>query len=87
MYGGMPTFMNFPVCLTQEDLKAGKVDVAILGAPLDMSFGQRGTAFGPRALRTAERYIPGRQFQDIHRISNPLTLSLLFFLLTRTFRF
>jgi agmatinase len=59
MYGGIPIFMNFPVCLTQEDLKAGKVDVAILGAPVDMSFGQRGTAFGPRALRTAERYIPG----------------------------
>jgi agmatinase len=59
MYGGIPTFMNFPVCLTQEDLKAGKVDVAILGAPVDMSFGQRGTAFGPRALRTAERYMPG----------------------------
>jgi len=59
MYGGIPTFMNFPVCLTQEDLKAGKVDVAISGAPVDMSFSQRGTAFGPRALRTAERYIPG----------------------------
>jgi agmatinase len=59
MYGGIPTFMNFPTCLTQEDLKAGKADVAVLGAPVDMSSGQRGTAFGPRTLRTAGRYIPG----------------------------
>jgi agmatinase len=30
-YSGIPTFMGVPVCLTQEDLKAGKVDVAIVG--------------------------------------------------------
>jgi len=56
---GIPTFMGWPVCIEPEDLKAGKVDVAVIGAPLDLSVGQRGTAFGPRALRTAERYIPG----------------------------
>ena len=55
---GIATFMNWPVCLTQDDLKAGNVDVAVIGAPIDMSFGQRGTAYGPRALRTVERYIP-----------------------------
>ena len=31
-YSGIPTFMGVPICLTQEDLKAGKMDVAILGA-------------------------------------------------------
>ena len=58
-YSGIATFMNWPICLTPEDLKAGEVDVAVIGAPIDMSFGQRGTAWGPRALRTADRYIPG----------------------------
>ena len=57
-FAGIPTFMGFPVCLTPEDLEAGGVDVAVIGAPIDMSFGQRGTAWGPRALRTAERYLP-----------------------------
>ncbi|MBV7338841.1 agmatinase family protein [Chloroflexi bacterium TSY] len=59
-YAGIPTFMGLPVCLTPDDLDAPgrKVDVAIIGAPLDMSMGQRGTAYGPRALRTAERYVP-----------------------------
>lgn len=58
-YAGIPTFMNWPVCITPEDLKAGAVDVAVIGAPIDMSLGQRGTAWGPRALRTADRYLPG----------------------------
>ncbi len=57
--GGIPTFMRWPVCLTVEDLRAGQVDVAVIGAPLDLSTGQRGTSFGPLALRTADRYIPG----------------------------
>jgi agmatinase len=50
--------MGVPICLTQEDLKAGKVDVAILGAPIDMSTGQRGAAYGPRYIRADERIIP-----------------------------
>jgi agmatinase len=57
--GGIPTFMRWPVCLTPEDLKAGQIDVAVIGAPLDLGTGQRGTAFGPQALRTADRYVPG----------------------------
>ena len=58
-FAGISTFMNWPICLTPEDLKVGEVDVAVIGAPIDMSFGQRGTAWGPRALRTADRYLPG----------------------------
>jgi agmatinase len=57
-YAGIPTFMGVPMCLTPEDLKAGQVDVAILGAPIDMSTGQRGAAFGPRFLRADERILP-----------------------------
>ncbi|MEW6282162.1 MAG: agmatinase family protein [Candidatus Eremiobacterota bacterium] len=57
-YAGIATFMGVPVCLTREDLEAGKVDVAILGAPVDMSAGMRGAAFGPRHIRSDERVLP-----------------------------
>ena len=40
-YEGPPTFGGFPLALTQEDLTAGEVDVAILGAPLNMGSGWR----------------------------------------------
>jgi len=53
---GIPTFFNLPVALTPQDLLAGEVDVAIMGAGLDMGSGFRGAAYGPRALRTAEIY-------------------------------
>jgi agmatinase len=48
---GVPTFFRAPIALTPEDLKAGKVDVAFLGAPLDMGSGMRGAGWGPRGLR------------------------------------
>jgi agmatinase len=57
-YAGVPTFMRLPVCLTPEDLRAGKVDAAIVGVPMDAGIGQRGAGFGPMAIRTAERYLP-----------------------------
>ena len=41
-YSGIPTFMNWPVCITPKDLKAGNIDVAVIGAPIDMSLGRRG---------------------------------------------
>ena len=53
-YHGIPTFFRSPVALCPEDLTAGKVDVAIMGAPIDLSTGQRGTGFGPQAVRTGE---------------------------------
>ena len=53
---GIPTFFNMPVALTPEDLVAGDVDVAIMGAGLDMGSGYRGAAYGPRALRTGLVY-------------------------------
>jgi arginase family enzyme len=51
--GGIPTFANAPIALTPEDLKAGKVDVAIVGAPIDTGSGFRGAKGGPLALRAA----------------------------------
>jgi len=53
-YAGIPTFMGLPVALTPADLRAGNVDVAVIGAPVDMGLGRRGAAWGPRGLRTAE---------------------------------
>lgn len=53
-FHGIPTFFRSPVALCPEDLTAGKVDVAIMGAPIDLSTGQRGTGYGPQAVRTGE---------------------------------
>ncbi|MGO1118892.1 agmatinase family protein [Rhodovibrionaceae bacterium A322] len=55
---GIPTFFRAPVAMCPQDLVAGEVDVAIIGAPIDMSTGMRGTGFGPMAMRTAEVSLP-----------------------------
>jgi agmatinase len=60
-YAGIPTFMGFPVAMNPDDLRAGGVDVAVIGAPVDMGGGRRGASWGPRGLRTAEQYIPWGQ--------------------------
>jgi formimidoylglutamase len=57
-YSGIATLFGVPLCLNQEDLRAGKVDAAVVGAPIDMSLGHRGAAYGPRALRADERVLP-----------------------------
>lgn len=51
-YTGMPTFFKLPVALTPADLKAGNVDVALLGAHTDMGGGFRGAAYGPNTIRS-----------------------------------
>jgi len=51
---GIPTFFRLPVALGPEDLKAGKVNVAFFGAATDLSSGQRGTAYGPLAIRMGD---------------------------------
>jgi len=53
---GIPTFFNLPIALTPADLKAGDVEVAIMGAGLDTGSGFRGAAYGPRAVRTGVVY-------------------------------
>lgn len=63
-----------PVCLTPEDLKAGEVDVAVIGASIDMSGGHRGAAFGPRAIRSDEVVLA----QTPSLLQNPATRVKLF---------
>lgn len=48
---GIRTFAGAPVAIYPEDLIAGKVDIAIVGAPLDMGSYYRGARFGPQAMR------------------------------------
>ncbi len=74
-YVGIPTFFKAPIALTPEDLKVGKVDVAFMGASLDMSSGRRGTAFGPAAMRNSGIYLPwGKGFHTSseHTMIDPL---------------
>ncbi|QWF84924.1 Guanidinobutyrase [Amycolatopsis sp. CA-230715] len=56
-YSGIPTFYGTPLCLDNAALRASKCDVAVVGAPVDLSTGQRGAAYGPRAIRADERYL------------------------------
>jgi len=63
---GIPTFFMLPVALTPEDLTAGEVDVAILGAPLDTGSGMRGAAFGPKTLRASDKYVGWGAWSDPH---------------------
>ena len=49
-WAGIPTFFKLPIALTPEDLKAGDVDVAIIGAHTDMGGGYRGAALGPNGF-------------------------------------
>jgi hypothetical protein len=60
---GIPTFFHLPVALTPEDLKAGKVEVAIIGAYTDMSTGIRG------ALPGAINFIRSTSYQPILRLT------------------
>lgn len=50
---GVLSFFSLPLALTPEDLRAANVDVAILGAPVDMGYRMRGARQGPPALRAS----------------------------------
>ena len=65
--GGFSTFANAPVAMTPADLKAGKVEVAIVGAPLDMGSGWRNAIDGPRAMRMTG----GAGGNDMYSMINP----------------
>ena len=52
--GGPPTFGRFPLALTKQDLVEGEVDVAIVGAPLNMGWGWRDS--GERATTMLRLY-------------------------------
>jgi len=64
--GGIPTFAGAPVALTPEDLVAGKVDVAIVGAPLNMGSGWRDADYGPLALRLQGGMAGNDQYTQIN---------------------
>ncbi len=71
---GIPTFFRLPVALTPADLKAGDVDVAMIGAYNDMGFGQRGASRGPTALRASmAEYVTWGDWSmaNMHTLVNP----------------
>lgn len=51
---GVPTFGGANVAIWPEDLVAGKVDVAIVGIPSNMSSGRRDARNGPNAMRALD---------------------------------
>ena len=48
---GFVTYRGAPVALTKEDLKAGGVEAAIIGVPIDVGITQGGTALAPLHIR------------------------------------
>jgi hypothetical protein len=72
-WSGIQTFMKAPVCLTPEDLRAGKVDVAVGGAPWDgTATGLTGTQLGPRAIRQGTYISGSRHISHLGVRVNPL---------------
>ena len=53
--GSVLSFFGLPIARTIEDLVAGEVEVAFMGAPVDMGVGFRGAGEGPTALRAMRR--------------------------------
>jgi len=51
---GVPTFGGARVAIWPEDLVAGKVDVAIIGVPLNLGSGRRDASNGPDAMRALD---------------------------------
>jgi agmatinase len=65
LYAGLATFAQRPWLTEPEQLDAWQPDVAIVGAPFDVSTTNRpGARFGPRALR-ASAYTPGTYHLDL----------------------
>ncbi|MBX6388838.1 MAG: agmatinase [Frankia sp.] len=64
-YAGLATFCGRPWLETEEELLARRPDVAVVGAPFDISTTHRpGARFGPRALRACA-YHPGTYHLDL----------------------
>ena len=53
---GIPTFFQQPVALTQEDLIAGEVDVAMFGAPTGAMAHSHGSVWAPNEIRHNRDY-------------------------------
>jgi len=65
---GIPTFGGALVAVYPEDLVAGKVDVAIVGVPSNMSSGRRDAGWGPDAMRALDTIAT----PDIQTLIKPL---------------
>jgi agmatinase len=66
-YSGFMTFMRQPVCLTPEDLKAGKIEAAICGVPWDGTQVTRsGSHGGPLGIRSCD-YSPSPLQSALHQ--------------------
>ena len=63
---GVLTFFQLPVAVTPEDLLAAEVDVAIMGAEIDMGVGFRGAGLGPSSLRFNWRRFGGGGLPHMH---------------------
>lgn len=66
--GGPPTFGGYPIALTMEDLVAAEVDVAILGAPLNMGSGWRDS--GKQATTDLRRFSRPMRGSDQYALIN-----------------
>ncbi|MFV0308371.1 MAG: agmatinase [Desertimonas sp.] len=65
VFGGLSTFGQRPLLTDVEQLDTWRPDVAIVGAPFDISTTNRaGARFGPRAIRTSA-YEPGTYHLDL----------------------
>ena len=53
LWTGIPTFFHLPIAHTPEDLKAGNVEVAIMGA--DLIGDMRARSYGPQEMRVSHR--------------------------------
>lgn len=72
-YNALPTFFHAPVAMSPADLKASKVDVAVIGAVPDMGGGMRGAAHGPNAVRNSQVYGGyGLRQPHLHTMVDPL---------------
>jgi agmatinase len=64
-HGGLSTFGQRPFLTEEEQLDAWQPDVAVVGAPFDVSTTNRpGARFGPRAIRS-QAYEPGTYHLDL----------------------
>ena len=72
-FNAMPTFFNLPIAMSPADLKASKVEVAVMGAVTDMGTGMRGAAHGPNAVRNSQVYGGyGVRQPHLHTMVDPL---------------
>ena len=74
-HAGLATFGHRPFLTEPEQLDSWQPDVAIVGAPFDISTTNRpGARFGPRAIRS-QAYEPGTYHLDLGRPRSGTTTS------------